>query len=65
MLEFFETFVFTRQIIELLDDHQYAGLQGALVVDPEAGDLIRGTSGFAKSGGGSHDGAKASVEAFG
>ena len=48
MLEFFETFVFTRQIIELLDDHEYAGLQGALVVDPEAGDLIRGTGGLRK-----------------
>ena len=32
----------------LLSDDEYAELQGALVVDPEAGDLIRETGGLRK-----------------
>lgn len=48
MLEFLETSVFTRQIGDLLEDTEYAALQGALVVDPEAGDLIPGTGGLRK-----------------
>ena len=48
MLEFFETTVFTRQITALLADSDYAALQGTLVVDPEAGDLIPGTGGLRK-----------------
>ena len=47
-LEFLETSVFTRQIIQLLSDSEYSGLQGALVVSPEAGDLIPGTGGLRK-----------------
>ena len=46
MLSFFETTIFTRQITALLGDREYAALQGALVVDPEAGDLIPGTGGL-------------------
>jgi hypothetical protein len=48
MLTFFETTAFTRQITELLDDVEYGELQGALVVNPDAGDLIRGTGGIRK-----------------
>jgi hypothetical protein len=48
MPEFLETPVFTRQITSLLDDRDYAALQGALVVDPHAGDLIPGTGGLRK-----------------
>ena len=48
MLEFFETQVFTRRVSELLTDDEYAALQGALVVNPEAGDLIPGTGGLRK-----------------
>jgi hypothetical protein len=48
VLTFFETAVFTRQITELLDDRDYAALQGALVVSPAAGDVIRGTGGIRK-----------------
>lgn len=48
MLEFLETPVFTRQITGLLSDFEYAALQGALVVNPEAGDLIPGTGGLRK-----------------
>lgn len=43
MLEFFETHIFTRRVSELLTDDEYAMLQGALVVNPEAGDPILGT----------------------
>ena len=48
MLEFFETEVFTRRITGLLSDTEYAALQGALIVNPEAGDLIPGTGGLRK-----------------
>lgn len=48
MLEFLETPAFTRQIVALMSDADYAALQGALVVDPEAGDLIQGTGGLRK-----------------
>ncbi len=48
MLEFFETSIFTRQIVGLLSDSEYAALQGALIVNPEAGDLTPGTGGLRK-----------------
>lgn len=48
MLEFLETSVFTRLIGELMDDREYSSLQGALVVNPEAGDLIPGSGGLRK-----------------
>ena len=48
MLEFFETSVFTRQIVNLLSDSAYAELQAVLSVDPEAGDLVPGTGGLRK-----------------
>lgn len=48
MLEFRETHVFTRAIVELLSDAEYAQLQTALVLDPEVGDLIQGTGGLRK-----------------
>jgi hypothetical protein len=48
MLEFIETAVFTRAIANLLTDFEYSELQGALLVNPEAGDLIPGTSGLRK-----------------
>jgi hypothetical protein len=48
MLEFFENPVFTRRITALLSDAEYAALQGALIVNPEAGDLIPGTGGLRK-----------------
>lgn len=48
MLEFRETHAFTRQITTLLSDHEYAELQGVLVVQPEIGDRIQGTSGLRK-----------------
>lgn len=48
MIRFIETPVFTRQIVGLLDDDDYAALQAALVFQPESGDLIPGTGGLRK-----------------
>jgi len=48
VLKFLETAVFTRQIVGLMSDVDYAALQGFLIVDPEAGDLIQGTGGLRK-----------------
>lgn len=48
MLEFRETELFTAQITSLLSDEEYAGLQGVLVVRPDAGDLIEDTGGLRK-----------------
>ena len=48
MLEFRETELFTRAVTALLSDDEYAELQGALVVNPEAGDVIKETGGLRK-----------------
>lgn len=48
MPTFFETTAFTRQITSLLDDEEHGELQSALVVNPDAGDVIRGTGGIRK-----------------
>lgn len=45
---FYETDVFTSRITELIDDDSYAALQAALVIDPEAGDLIPKSKGLRK-----------------
>jgi hypothetical protein len=47
-MKFVETPVFTRQIVELMGDSEYASLQTALVLQPEMGDLIPGTGGLRK-----------------
>ncbi len=39
-MTFYETDIFTEQIVDLIDDDSYAELQDRLIVDPEAGDLI-------------------------
>ena len=44
MLESLETSVFT----DLMEDREYSSLQGALVVNPGAGDLIPGSGGLRK-----------------
>ena len=49
MLEFLETPAFTRHIVALMSDTDYAALQGALIVNPETGDLIQGTGGLRKN----------------
>jgi mRNA-degrading endonuclease RelE of RelBE toxin-antitoxin system len=48
MLTFVETKLFTRLIAEYLADDEYIALQQALLVNPEAGDLIRGSGGVRK-----------------
>jgi hypothetical protein len=48
VLEFRETPLFTKRITQLLSDDDYSRLQGVLVIDPEAGDVIPGTSGIRK-----------------
>ena len=45
---FVETKLFTRLIDEYLTDDEYAALQLSLAVDPEAGDVIKGTGGVRK-----------------
>ena len=48
MYTFVETKLFTRLIDEYLSDEEYAALQLSLAVNPEAGDVIRGTGGVRK-----------------
>ncbi|GAA0778438.1 type II toxin-antitoxin system RelE/ParE family toxin [Castellaniella ginsengisoli] len=47
-MEFIETPMFTRQILELLPDEDYAELQLALAENPRRGDLIPGGGGIRK-----------------
>jgi hypothetical protein len=47
VLTFIETKLFTRLIDEYLSDDEFAALQGYLVANPEAGDLIKGSGGSA------------------
>jgi len=47
-LSFTETPVFTKQIDSLLTDDEYRDLQQALILNPEAGDLIRNSGGLRK-----------------
>ena len=47
-MTFYETDIFTAQIVELIDDDSYAELQSVLVGDPEAGDLIPRSKGLRK-----------------
>ena len=48
MVLFIETPTFTRMIVALLSDDDYAALQADLAVNPERGDLIRGGGGIRK-----------------
>jgi len=45
---FYETPVFTEQIVELLDDDSYRELQSVLIREPESGDLIPRSRGLRK-----------------
>lgn len=45
---FYETDIFTEQIVDLIDDDSYAELQANLIVDPEAGDLMPRSKGLRK-----------------
>ncbi len=48
MLTFIETRLFTSLIGKYLGDDEYSELQRALVTNPEAGDMIRGSGGLRK-----------------
>ena len=43
-----ETPVFTKRVIEELDDEQYRLLQSTLIAAPESGKIIRGSGGLRK-----------------
>jgi mRNA-degrading endonuclease RelE of RelBE toxin-antitoxin system len=45
---FVETKLFTRLIDEYLSDEEFAALQLSLAVNPEAGDVIKGSGGVRK-----------------
>ncbi len=45
---FKETSVFTRQISKLISDDAYREFQQALIFNPIAGDLIKGSGGLRK-----------------
>jgi hypothetical protein len=47
-MEFIETPTFTRMLVELLTDDEYAVLQSVLVVNPESGDMVKGGGGIRK-----------------
>lgn len=47
-MEFIETPTFTRLLVNLLSDDEYAGLQNVLVEDPERGDIIKSGGGIRK-----------------
>jgi hypothetical protein len=47
-MRFIETPIFTRAILELLDDQDYQSLQLALLYRPERGAVIRGSGGLRK-----------------
>ena len=47
-VQFIETSIFTKQIIDLLDDSDYRELQTSLALHPNAGDVIRGGGGLRK-----------------
>ena len=48
MLRFVETSVFTRALLETLDDEGYRQIQTALGLRPESGSVIRGSGGLRK-----------------
>ena len=45
---FIETTIFTKEIQKLIADDSYRELQAALVLRPDAGDLIKGSGGLRK-----------------
>jgi len=47
-MRFVESAVFTRALLNLLSDDEYSSLQLALMLRPDAGDLIPGSGGLRK-----------------
>ena len=49
IMRFIETPIFTRKVVELLDDEDYRSLQLALLLRPELGVVIRKSGGLRKA----------------
>lgn len=47
-MEFIETSLFTKLLYTYLSEDEYVGLQGYMVKQPEAGDLVPGSGGVRK-----------------
>jgi mRNA-degrading endonuclease RelE of RelBE toxin-antitoxin system len=47
-MRFIETPIFTREVLRLLKEDEYRGLQLVLLLRPEQGDLTPGTGGLRK-----------------
>ena len=47
-MRFIETPVFTRAIVDVVDDDEYWSLQAALLLRPHLGPVIRGSGGLRK-----------------
>jgi hypothetical protein len=48
VLTFVETKLFTGLVLDYFSDDEYAALQNAIIANPEAGDMIRGSGGVRK-----------------
>jgi mRNA-degrading endonuclease RelE of RelBE toxin-antitoxin system len=48
MFTFIETRLFTKLVQDYLSDEEYGQLQQELILDPEAGNVIRGSGGVRK-----------------
>jgi len=48
-MEFIETSIFSKQILDLLDDESYRELQKQLIYRPDAGVVVPGTGGLRKT----------------
>lgn len=48
MYSFVETSMFTRLVKQLMSDEEYGEMQAALIENPEAGAVIRGSGGVRK-----------------
>lgn len=47
-MEFIETSIFTKQVVKLLPDKGYQKLQSILMLNPDAGAIIKGSGGLRK-----------------
>jgi hypothetical protein len=47
-MEFIETSIFTRQVLDLLSEREYCNLQVALMINPKKGVVIPGSGGLRK-----------------